>query len=331
MSIYLADHPPRRTQYRAQRRPWGDGNRRQGPSGAIVVHTPENMTDLNPPDHGAENVARFISSRTDAAGSYHSVSDSDSTVQLGEYAWEMFGEGTGGNRWALHLACACKAAQWPTLPAWWVQATIANAGAEARRMADWVKAQTGVVVPARRINAAQYRRGEPGFISHGDLDPGRRSDPGADFPWGPFLASFAGTASDPFAHLDHLPYAERVKRLTVMLQGLLVAEDVDLGRSGPNRDGIDGDAGPKTLKGAIVKLTKTLAETDALESRVAELQADQTTLQARIDELLADDKGDAAAAAAYRAIEAPLHAALNHGAELATELGAIREALAPPS
>lgn len=187
---YLDDHPPARSQFLT--------TRRAVVTGAVVVHTAENTTDTTLPDGGAEAVARFISTRTDAAGSYHSVVDSDSIVDVGRYEWEMFHEGTGGNRWSLGLAFACRASQWSTLPDRWVTDAIRNGGLEAATMAAWVKSTVGVTVPARRISAAQYRAGQPGFISHAELDPGRRSDPGADFPWTMFLDRFVQYAGgDP--------------------------------------------------------------------------------------------------------------------------------------
>lgn len=135
-------------------------------------------------------MARFIATRN-TAGSYHSVVDSDSVVDVGRYEWEMFHEGTGGNRWSLGLSFACRAAEWPNLPDRWVDSAIRNGALEAAMMAAWVKQTVGVTVPARRITPAQYRSGQPGFISHAELDPGRRSDPGAAFPWNTFLERFA--------------------------------------------------------------------------------------------------------------------------------------------
>ncbi len=179
MAVYLEDNPPARPQFRTVRR--------AAVTGAIVVHTAENTPDLVLPDGGAEGVARFISRRTDAAGSYHSIADSDSVVQLGRYEWEMFHEGTGGNRWSLGLAFACRASQWPTLPEAWFGAALRNGAREAARMARWVNDTVGVEVPAERITAVQYRNGRPGFVGHGELDPGRRSDPGSGFPWDEFL------------------------------------------------------------------------------------------------------------------------------------------------
>jgi len=179
--VYLEENSPARSQYRAVRR--------AEVTGAIVVHTAENNTDVKLPDGGAEAVARFISTRSNA-GSYHSVVDSDSVINVGKYEWEMFHEGTGGNRWSLGLSFACRASQWGNLPDWWEEGALANGAREAKNMAKWVQNTTGVTVPAKRISPVEYRAGEPGFVGHGELDPSRRSDPGDNFPWNTFLGAY---------------------------------------------------------------------------------------------------------------------------------------------
>ena len=192
MSVYLAEHPPRSLQFYRHRKV----NRvtgQVGASGAVVVHTAESMIDLVLPDDGAEGVARYISTRTDP-GSYHSVVDSDTTVRVGEYEWQMFGEGEGGNRWALHLSFACRTDQWASGPKWWTDLAIRRAAVEARSMSDWHVSQGNPPIPAHRITAEQYRRGAAGFISHAEVDPGRRTDPGEHFPWTQFLEAYQTTA-----------------------------------------------------------------------------------------------------------------------------------------
>ena len=107
MSVYFEDHKPNRQQWSVPRK--------ADPTGAIVVHTFQNVADLVLPDNGAEAGANFIKNRSDA-GSYHEVVDSDSFIQLGRYEWQMYHEGTGGNRWSMGISFACKAKDWPFLP-----------------------------------------------------------------------------------------------------------------------------------------------------------------------------------------------------------------------
>lgn len=191
MGVFLEDNPPARRQFRTPRR--------ATVSGAIVLHTAENNTDTALPDGGAEAVASFIARRTDAPGSYHSIVDADSIVRIGKYEWEMFHEGTGGNRWSLGLSFACQASQWPTLPEAWFTGALANGAREAANMAQWVHSTVGVTIPAARITVEEYRASRAGFIGHRDLDPGRRSDPGSEFPWDEFLAAFAAEMASPAA------------------------------------------------------------------------------------------------------------------------------------
>jgi hypothetical protein len=181
MTAYLIANPPRRSQFRV--------GRRAQPSGAIVVHTAENTPDLLPPDDGAETVARFIVRRTDP-GSYHQLVDSDSRIELVPFGYEAFHDGTGSNPWSIGLSVATTAALWPSKPAWWRDAAVSNLADAAVDAARWLRSVGAPVPPARRISKAESDARLPGFLAHGDRDPGRRSDPGRGFPWTQFLTLY---------------------------------------------------------------------------------------------------------------------------------------------
>jgi hypothetical protein len=250
MATYLEEHPPARQQYIAPRR--------SEPSGGIVVHTAENLFDVSPPDNGGEAVAHFIANRTDAAGSYHSLVDSDSIVRVMPYEWEAFGEGTGGNRWALHLSFACHATDWATMPEAWRTGALANGAQEAANMARWVNAVTGLVVPALHIPAFDYRAQRPGFVYHAQLDPSRRSDPGASFPMTDFLNQYAIIMSqEPIVPPS---------RIAIVAEAQQVLFDAGF-YTGP----LDGDPSPLFLTGVHGIKNDRLAQMARVEALEAEL------------------------------------------------------------
>jgi hypothetical protein len=164
--------------------------RRDEPSGVIVVHSAENTQDLVLPDAGAEGVASFISNRTDP-GSYHRIADSDSVVAVMPFEWEAWHDGTGTNPHSIGISGAFRSGEWASIPQAWRDACVGNLALAAAEAAAWVQSMRGIDVPARRITVEQARARVPGFISHAELDPGRRTDPGASFPWDQFLAAYA--------------------------------------------------------------------------------------------------------------------------------------------
>jgi hypothetical protein len=180
--IYLVDHPPVTRQYRSPRR--------AAPSGVVVVHTAESFPDENPPDTGAENVAAFIARRTNY-GSYHDLVDSDSIIRMVRYTDEAFHDATGSNPHSYGVSAATQAAKWSQLRQSWVDATVRNMALAAAHYCRWLFAQRGILIPARRITRDDSERRVPGFISHAQRDPDRRTDPGATFPWSQFLGEFA--------------------------------------------------------------------------------------------------------------------------------------------
>ena len=217
MSTYLETHKSRQRQFR---------ERGVKPSGVVVVHTAESPPDTVGPDTGAENVARFIAERSDF-GSYHDLADSDSIVRLVPYSMRAYGDGTGSNPHAYHVSAATQAARWPSLPDKWVDGTVRNMAKAAADYSRWLQRTHGVSVPARRITREQSEKKIPGFISHGERDPGRRTDPGPAFPWERFLAYYAQelragskptpTEKDDDVNIDKLRFHEKIaliKQLT---------------------------------------------------------------------------------------------------------------------
>lgn len=182
MTAYLIANPPRQRQFH---RP-----RRAAPSGVCLVHTAENTPDTDGTDGAAEAVARFIQGRADF-GSYHDLVDSDSIVDLVPYDAEAYHDGTGSNPHSYGVSAATQAARWATLPKAVRRAMVRNMAKAAARYAKWIRAERGIIIPARRITRAQSEARVPGFLAHADRDPDRRSDPGAGFPWATFLADYA--------------------------------------------------------------------------------------------------------------------------------------------
>jgi hypothetical protein len=154
----------------------------------VVVHDAESVIDLIGPDGGAEAVASFMANRPDP-GCYHSVLDSDSIVRMGRYEWTMF-HCVGANSYSLGLSFACRTEDFRTMDPERRAKFIHNGAVEAVHMAAWVKATVGITVPAEPITKAEAEAGRPGFVPHGVMDPGRRTDPGLWFPWHEFLAEF---------------------------------------------------------------------------------------------------------------------------------------------
>lgn len=204
---WLDDHEPARDQFRCPRR--------ERPSGVMVVHTAENTPDFVAFDGGAEAVANFIRGRT-TPGSYHDLADSDSLIQLVRYTCEAYQDGTGSNPHAWGGSVATRADVWPLAPQAWRDGAITQLATGAARYAKWAKTTYGIVIPARRITRAQSEARTPGFISHAERDPARRSDPGDAFPWEQFLTTYArlmGQEDDPLSALTDAEQRELLRKV----------------------------------------------------------------------------------------------------------------------
>ncbi|MEM9134309.1 MAG: N-acetylmuramoyl-L-alanine amidase [Actinomycetota bacterium] len=232
--IYLEDNPPARSQF------WV--GRRDPVRSVIVVHTAESGTDTDGPDPKAENVASFIQGRS-GAGSYHLIGDADSIIQLVRFDNEAFGDRTGSNAWAIHISLAMNAADWPTIPVARRVELINTAGQMAAIAARWLNEQGRPTPQARLLTRVESDQATAsGFISHARRDPGRRTDPGDDFPWALFFDAYQHHLTDGGPPVtDTNPYAQQIKDWQLRL--------VDLGYA-PDDQGafpIDGWFGDRTL------------------------------------------------------------------------------------
>lgn len=149
-----------------------------------VVHTGENLPDFDPPDSSGESLAKY-GRTTSRAVSWHITVDSDSTIPMlpdDHVAWHV----RGYNTISVGMEQATRAAQWDDAPDDWVQGIIQQAAQEAARWKNELK------IAITRLSLAQVRDGKRGLVGHAVLDPGRRSDPGATYPW-TMLMDFAVT------------------------------------------------------------------------------------------------------------------------------------------
>jgi hypothetical protein len=202
MGAYLATRETVFDQFRSPRR--------ARPTGLVCVHTAESVLDAVGPDTGAENVAEWMTRRT-GYGSYHDLADSDSVIHLVAYGDEAFHDGTGSNPWSLSISFALRASDWPKLSAEKRRAFLRQGAIAFARQQAWLKAHGYPLTPLRRVTRAQSDAGQPGFISHAERDPSRRTDPGVFFPWDEFFtacrAALAGaTPSEEDDTMRYLAY-----------------------------------------------------------------------------------------------------------------------------
>lgn len=166
---FLLDHPPASRQFFS--------SRANAATGAVGVHTTEGVLDRIAPDTGAENVAGFISRRSDP-GSYAEILDTDSVVPMVPDDYTTFSVAQSGyNSRTWNIALACRADELdPDDPT--TQLLIARLGERIR--AYWERNGFDPVACARWVGTGGLSG--PGLFNHGDVQPQDRSDAWAKHP-----------------------------------------------------------------------------------------------------------------------------------------------------
>lgn len=163
--FYLVDQPLVRSQYRQPRR--------AQPTGAVGVHTAESIMDDVGPDTGAENVASYITRRTDP-GSYHTIVDSDSAVRLVPDDAEAFSiavDGLNRSTWNISFACATTDLHPDEA---WTRSAFRIAAAEIA--AYWRRTGIDPTAAIRWLTRSEVLSGRAGLFHHGTVQPASRHD-----------------------------------------------------------------------------------------------------------------------------------------------------------
>jgi len=144
----------------------------------IVVHTAEGGRE-------ALGIAKYLA-KVDRPASAHSIVDDKSIINLLPDDFTAF-HVRGHNSNSLGIEISYFASDWGKDKAY-EDAVIAMA-------AKWCaeKSELYNIVP-RRLNREEWLAGKQGFISHAELDPSRRTDPGMNFPWEQFFTLIKGKA-----------------------------------------------------------------------------------------------------------------------------------------
>lgn len=158
---------------------------------AAVVHITAGLQDLDGvDDHSCEATCNYAAT-TDRAVSWHGGSDTDSYRYLlppRYVAWHVVDYNTATYGWEISKTHT----DWRVMADWWVESTLRQAAAGLRP----VLRELGI--PIRKATKAELDHaiatgGAPvGLISHAELQPSDRTDPGLvrgvdTFPWARFL------------------------------------------------------------------------------------------------------------------------------------------------
>jgi len=179
--MFLIDNPNRNyKQYTYPRR----GGGYTAPQ--IVLHTYE-----APYTRSLLAAATWLTTRS-TPGSYHALAGARSTkdvLQLAPWSYETW-HSVPSNNWSIGISAVTYASAWNKIPKSARENLVKSMAYAAANAAKWLEKHHGRKVQPRLLTRAQAMRKESGFVYHATMDPGRRTDPGRDFPWGMFIAEF---------------------------------------------------------------------------------------------------------------------------------------------
>jgi hypothetical protein len=227
MSFYLLDHPnPNGSHFYTSRRK---------PIRTIVIHTAEGLVDTTPPDLSAEAVAQY-GATTPRSVSWHVTVDSDSIIPMLPDTYTAW-HATNANSHSLGVEIAYRHNLWTTNLTY-EEFLIQNT---AQVVGSWCRLWD---IPARRITVGDVANEVPGIISHKALDPTRRKDPGANFPWDRFLHLVAKYTEDD----EMAAFVDSITASTWHAMGRLFPEDPNFGSYYSPGGGVEAEADPTAAR-----------------------------------------------------------------------------------
>lgn len=180
MSYFLVKNQQRLPQWSAKRR----NGHEVVPQ--VVLHTYE-----APHTRSLLAAATYFLTR-DTQASYHTICGDDSAQDIMQLApvtaetWHC----KPSNNWSIGISAIAYAHQWNELTPQ-VRSNLVKSMAYAAYLASRELMALGKKpVPARWITRDMAMRKEWGFVMHSEMDPGRRSDAGKDFPRAAFMAEY---------------------------------------------------------------------------------------------------------------------------------------------